>query len=100
MSLFDSLAATANAAALTVYGEPVSYEQAPAAPFEVKVVFGQPRGLEGLDPTHRHCWVRLSDFAIAPAAGNVVIDGATVFDVVAVTPDDCGGAWLSLSARG
>jgi len=97
MSGWSAQAGLANAAVLAAFGQPVSYQQGAGDPF---VVTGVPdrRTDEQRSPdtVYLRLFVRLADFAVAPARGDqATVDGAT-YTVFDLQTDTGGGCWLSL----
>jgi len=90
----------ANAAILTAFGQPVSYQQGAGAPFTVIGILDMRTDEQRQpDTVYARLFVALSGFPVPPDHGDeVTIDGAlyTVFEVL---NDPAGGCWLSIRAK-
>lgn len=81
-------------------GVEVSYTQPAASPFTVTGIFESERRQEDASPgTFPILFVKLSDFAIPPAAGDVVTFESGSFVVIDPQNDGQGGVILVLQKR-
>ena len=97
MSAFHVHAGIANAAILTAFGQPVSYQQSAGAPFTVLGILERKGDEEtGDNAPYARLFVQTSDFAVVPRQGDIATVAGIDFTVFAVHTDAMGGCWLSL----
>jgi len=82
-----------NADSLSTFGESVIYQRAAGgSPFSVVGIRVDPRTQEGTSPgVNVLLWVKLSDFASPPIAGDEVTIGSVHYVVVGEPAADAGG---------
>ncbi len=97
---FEDDMADLNADVLNEFGQSVTYEQAPAAPFTLTVILEYPGELEDTSPAYRRISVRLSDFGAprqTPANGDFVTVDGVIYQVQKVGPNKAGMVSLTLN---